>query len=285
MDYKSDMAPDSTAVRVALWRALHTRIDAFPHIVEDEIGLQLVAPDEAWRDRPDMQANATSGFRAGVVARARFVEDLVREQFNRGVRQYVILGAGLDTFAQRTSKDMSGLNIFEVDKPGAQDWKRQRLMDLGLGVPKSLHLVAVNFEAGDLWWEKLTTSGFNPNQAAVVASTGVSLYLSEEAIKATLDQVALLAAGTTLAMTFYLPMDLVDSAERPMLEMVLERARAAGTPFLSFFSPSKMQALALKAGFRTAEHVSRAELIQRYFMGRSDGLQPASGEEFLVATT
>ena len=94
-------APDSTAVRVALWRAMHVQVDPPPHVLEDEIGLQLVAPDDGWRARPDMDPVGTRGFRAAIVARARFIEDLVAEQAGHGVAQYVILGAGLDTFAQR----------------------------------------------------------------------------------------------------------------------------------------------------------------------------------------
>src|SRR5262245_53559183 len=88
-------APDSTAVRAALWRAMHVQLDASPHILEDEVGLRLAAPDEGWRDRQDMHPQWTRRIRAGIVARARFVEDLVVEQADLGVGQYVILGAGL----------------------------------------------------------------------------------------------------------------------------------------------------------------------------------------------
>ena len=111
-------APDSSAVRVALWRALHVQVDAQPHVFEDEIGLRLVAPDEGWRRRPDMHPQGTSGYRAAIVGRARFVEDLVAEQFGQGVRQYVILGAGLDTFAQRRPEIASHMRVFEIDRPG-----------------------------------------------------------------------------------------------------------------------------------------------------------------------
>ncbi len=137
--------PDSTAVRVALWRALHVLIDPPPHVLEDEVGLRLVAPAEGWRSRPDMDPHATRGFRAAVVARARFIEDLVAERAGHGVKQYVILGAGLDTFAQRRPELASRLRIFEVDQPGAEAWKRQRLRELGYGTPDWLHLVPVDF--------------------------------------------------------------------------------------------------------------------------------------------
>lgn len=93
--------PESTAVRVALWRAMHVQVDPSPHVLSDGVGLQLVAPDDGWQDRPDMDEFATAPFRASIVARARFIEDLVVAQADRGVGQYVILGAGLDTFAQR----------------------------------------------------------------------------------------------------------------------------------------------------------------------------------------
>src|SRR5437764_2038733 len=117
---KTNAAADSTAVRVALWRAMHVQVDVPPHVLEDEIGLQLVAPDDGWRARPDMDPDGTRGFRAAIVARARFIEDLVAEQAGRGVSQYVILGAGLDTFAQRQPELASRLRVFEVDQPGAQ---------------------------------------------------------------------------------------------------------------------------------------------------------------------
>jgi methyltransferase (TIGR00027 family) len=277
--------PDSTAVRVALWRAMHVQVDVPPHVLEDEIGLRLVHPDDGWRQRPDMDPRATSGYRASVVARARFIEDLVTEEAGHGVAQYVILGAGLDTFAQRRPEIASRLRVFEVDRPGPQAWKRRRLIDLGFGIPEWFRLVSVDFEAGQSWWEKLATAGFDASQTSVMASTGVSMYLTRDANLATLRQIAALARGSTLAMTFILPLELIDPEERPQHEEVYKRARAAGTPFLSFFSPSEMLALAQEAGFSKTWHVSTADLIQRYFTGRADGLQPATGESFLVATT
>jgi methyltransferase (TIGR00027 family) len=278
-------APDSTAVRVALWRALHVAIDPPPHVLQDEVGLKLAAPEDGWRDRPDMSA-FTKPFRASIVARARFVEDLVTEQAARGVGQYVILGAGLDTFAQRRRELCSHLLVFEVDRPGPQAWKRQRLVDLGLGIPPFLRLVPVDFEAGDSWWDQLAASGFDADQPTVVASTGVSMYLTKEAIAATLRQVAALASGSTLVMSFMLPIEMADPEVRPGLVRAVERARASGTPFLSFFTSTEMLALAREAGFRQVQHVSAAALTQRYFASRTDGLRlPNNSEELLVATT
>jgi methyltransferase (TIGR00027 family) len=277
------MAPDHTAVRVALWRALHVEVDPPPHVFEDVLGLQLAAPDEAWRSRPDMDPSTTRGFRASIVARARFVEDLVIGANGRGVRQYVILGAGLDTFAQRRPELASRMRVFEVDRAEPQRWKRQRLLALGFGVPEWLRLVAVDFEAGS-WWEALIAAGFDAAAPAVVASTGVSMYLSLDAIVATLRTIAQLAPGSTLAMTYMLPLELVDADERRLREFAERGARASGTPFVSFFTPAQMIALARQAGFTDARCVSAAELAQRYWASSAELPALPKSEEFLVAT-
>jgi methyltransferase (TIGR00027 family) len=278
-------APDSTAVRVALWRAMHLLVDPPPHVLEDEISLQLAAPPEGWRDRPDMDPRGTSGFRAAIVARARFIEDLVTGEARRGVAQYVILGAGLDTFAQRRPEAAARLRVFEVDQPGPQAWKRQRLTELGYGVPDWLRLVPVDFEASGDWWEQVTAAGFDPGQPAVVVSTGVTMYLSKEATAATLRQLAGLARGSTLAMTFLLPAGLLGDADRSGLQTAGRGARTSGTPFISFYTPADMLALAREAGFENARHVPGTLLAERYFADRADGLRPSSGEDLLVATT
>lgn len=278
-------APDSTAVRVALWRAMHVQVDPAPQVIEDEVGLKLAAPAAGWRDRPDMNPVWTRTFRASIVARARFIEDLVEEQLGHGVRQYVLLGAGLDTFAQRKPELASRMRIFEVDQPGAQAWKRQRLVELGYGVPEWLRLVPVDFEAGASWWEQLIANGFDARQPAVVTSTGVSMYLTHEAIMAMLRQVAALAPGSTFAMTFMRPVELMEPEERQGFQFAERGARASGTPFISFFAPDEIVALAREAGFRTAQHVSADSLNARYFAGRSDGLRTANAEELLVAGT
>ena len=277
--------PEGTAVRVALWRAMHVQVDPPPHVFDDEVGLRLAAPDDGWRARPDMDPDGTRWFRAGIVARARFVEDLVGEQAERGVAQYVILGAGLDTFAQRRPQIASRLRVFEVDQPGPQAWKRRRLAELGYGVPEWLRLVPVDFEGGGSWWDQLLAADFDPARPAVVVSTGVTLYLSREANAGTLRQLAELAPGSTLAMTFLLPSELVEDVLRPGFEAAERGARAAGTPFISFYTPDEMKGLALQAGFQAARHVSAADLNERYFAGRTDGLRTARGEELLAATT
>jgi methyltransferase (TIGR00027 family) len=278
-------APDKTAIRTALWRALHVLADPPPHVFDDTVGLKLAAPEDGWRERPDMSA-FTRPFRASILARARFIEDLVEEQAAHGVGQYVILGAGLDTFAQRRPELSSRMRVFEIDQPGPQAWKRQRLIDLGFGIPLHLKLVPVDFEAGDDWRERLAAAGFDATKPAVVASAGVSMYLTRDAIMETLRRVAALAPGSTFAMTFMLPIEMLGPDIRTGVERAAAGAKASGTPFLSFFTPSQMLALAREAGFRQARHVSAASLAKRYFANRTDGLRPPdNSEELLVAET
>jgi len=277
--------PDSTAVRVALWRALHVEIDPPPHAFADEIGLRLANPDNDWRERGDMDPIGTRQFRASIVARARFVEDLVTEHAGHDITQYVILGAGLDTFAQRRPEIASHLRIFEVDQPGTQAWKRHRLVELGFAIPKWLRFVPVDFAADESWWERLVADGLDVDQPTIVASTGVTMYLTREANAATLRQVAALAPGSTFTTTFLLPPEFLEPEERAGLEAAQRGAQASGTPFISFFAPEEMLALAREAGFREARHVSAADLNERYFAGRTDGLRTSRGEELLVATT
>ncbi|MEU2135351.1 class I SAM-dependent methyltransferase [Streptomyces sp. NPDC018352] len=285
MAHEQTEAPDNTAVRTALWRAMHLQVDPPPHVVEDEIGLRLAAPGDDWRNRPDMDPQATSGFRAAIVARARFIEDLIAEQVDRGVTQYVILGAGLDSFAQRKPELASRLQIFEVDQPGTQAFKRHRLAELGYGIPDWLHLVPVDFETGASWPDQLSTAGFDPGRPALIVSTGVTMYLTKDTTAATLRHIAGLAPGSTLAMTFLLPTELVDAADRPGLRASGDGARASGTPFISFYTPQEMLALAREAGFKGFRHVPGALLTDRYFADRTDGLRPSSGEDLLLATT
>lgn len=278
-----EQEPDHTAVRVALWRALHVQADAPPHVLDDEVGLKLADPGDDWRARGDMTMPGVEGVRASIAARARFVEDLVAEQADAGATQYVILGAGLDTFAQRRPELGSRMRVFEVDQPGTQAWKRRRLAELGYAVPPWLVFVPVDFEAGDSWWDRLKEAGFDPERQTVVASTGVSMYLTREANMATLRQAAESAPGSVFAGTFLPPLDMLEPDQRAVQEFSMRNAAASGTPFLSLYAPDDMKWAAWDAGFSKARHVSPDELAERYFAGRPDGLRPPRAEQFLVA--
>ena len=174
--------PDSTAVVVALWRASHLILDKPPYVLEDTIGLRLAyhadvlraasfhvaddapadAPGDGWLSEPRMVGPMQERWRASVLARSRFVEDLVVEGVGtHGVEQYVILGAGLDSFALRRADVAPRLRVFEVDEPGTQAWKRERLKEVGLGVPAHLRFAPVDFESGESWVEKIVAAGFD----------------------------------------------------------------------------------------------------------------------------
>jgi methyltransferase (TIGR00027 family) len=273
-------APDSTAIRVALWRALHLEVDDPPHVIVDDVGLRLAQPNPDWRARGDMHVTGTASFRASIVGRARFVDDLVSERASSGVVQYVVLGAGLDTFAQRHPELTDTLHVYEVDQPDPQAWKRRRLNEEGLEAPT---FVPVDFESGESWWDALRSSGFDTDLPAVISSTGVSMYLTRHATKATLQQLAALAPRSVLAMTFMVPMEFVDDAERQMQADVERAAHASGTPFISHYAPEEMLAMCRDAGFSAVHHVSPADLVQRYFAERTDGLRPPGAEHFVVA--
>lgn len=284
MSVKEKSVPDHTAIRVALWRAMHVLLDSTPYVFEDELALKLAAPEEGWRERGDMHPEGTKGYRASIVGRARFIEDLLEEKMKEGVSQYVILGAGLDTFAQRKPELLTRLKVFEIDEPATQIWKQDRLKFLGWAIPPALKFVPVDFESGDSWTQKLEENGFESRKTALVVSTGVSMYLSREANLKTLKKVRQLSKGTTFAMTFMLPPELVEPQDRPGYEMVLKRTAEAGTPFLSLLSPEEAVKLAKEAGFTNIQHVSRKDIIQKYFKERKDSLEPSSGEEVLVVT-
>ena len=142
----------------------------------------------------------------------------------------------------------------------------------------------VDFETTS-WWDGLLANGFDASEPAVVASLGVSMYLTREATAATLSQSAKLATGSTFAMTFMQPLELVDPDEQEMHRATNAAARASGTPFISYYAPDEILAMARDAGFTSARHVSAADYTQRYFADRTDGLRPFTTEELLVAST
>jgi methyltransferase (TIGR00027 family) len=274
--------PDSSAVRTALWRALHVQLDDPPHLIDDEIGLALADPEEGWRDRADMNPVGTRPYRAAIVARTRFVEDLLVEE---RIGQYVLLGAGLDTFVQRHPELARRVRVFEIDQPGPQAWKRQRLEELGYGVPEYLRLIPVDFEADDDWWPALVGAGFDESATALVSSSGVSMYITTAATTTTLRRLARMAPGSIVAMTFMVPLELVDEADRAGLEAAARGARASGTPWISFYTPEQIVTLALEAGFADARYIETAELAEPYLASRGDDVRPSSGEAILIART
>ncbi|MFT3902095.1 MAG: class I SAM-dependent methyltransferase [Niabella sp.] len=274
--------PDNTALRTALWRALHVLKDAKPHLIEDTIGLKLINPETNWQERPDMKY--TDRLRASIMARARFVEDMAISQIDKGVKQYVILGSGLDSFAQRHA-DLSGkIDIYEIDQLETIAWKTEKLTECGFNISPNLHFVPVDFEVSS-WWDNLLSKGFDTGQRTFVSCTGVTLYLTKEAILETLKKMTLLVSGSSIAIAFYLPTELLDEEDKPMQEIANKGAQESGTPFVSFFSVDEVLRMAEETGLKQGRIISTQDMIKKYFNNRTDNLLPASGEFFLIAQT
>ena len=277
------IAPESTAERVALWRALHTEVESAPLIFEDRVGLQLIGDNPDWRKRPDMNPIWTANFRASIVARARFIEDYLQQQLEVGVTQYVILGAGLDSFAQRRTDLLEKIQIFEVDQAEPQQSKIQRLEELKLPIPKNLHFVAVDFEQG--WWNELIQAGFNPTLPAVVVSTGVTMYLTLDANLKMFTQMTKLASGSSFITTYVLPVELVEPEHQAGFKASMQGAEKSGHPFISLFRPEEIEGLFRQSGFKHIEAISSKNLAQQYFQNRHDGFTLSSGEEIIIGQT
>ncbi len=278
---KKIIEPDPTALRTALWRALHFQEDEKPYIIEDEIGFKLINPEKDWQERPDMKY--TRRLRASIVARARFIEDLAKEQIEKGMKQYVLLGSGLDSFAQRNTKMSSLIDIFEIDQPDTLTWKAEKLIKNGYRISENLHFVPVDFETSS-WWDELLKKGFDVHQKTFVSCTGVTLYLTKEAIVETLKKMTMLSTGSEIAIAFYLPLELIDQEDRQMQEIAIKGAEASGTPFVSYFPSEEIEKLAKEMGLKELKTVSTKDMTEMYFKNRTDHLLPASGEYFLVAS-
>jgi len=292
---------DNTAARTALWRALHLEIDAEPLIIKDLWALKLTRPAPGWQNRPDMLY--TKPIRASIVGRARFVEDQVIKahenlDINKAIHQYVILGAGLDSFALRyqpTNTDISPLQIYEIDQPGTLNWKSACIKEQIKDLPANLQLIPMDFEAdlqksSSTWLDALTSTAtnnaFKLDQPAIISCTGVTLYLSLSAIEEMLQLIATrFAPGSTAIISFYEPLTALEGQDKELLEISMKGAAASGTPMISFFTEKEVLELANKAGFTSSKIYNTKDIIQLYFTGRTDDLLPNKGELFLVATT
>ena len=205
--------------------------------------------------------------RAWLVARNRYAEDKLAEAVSREVQQYVLLGAGLDTFAHRNPHP--SLRVFEVDHPATQRWKRELLATNGLSEPARLQYVPVDFERQSLA-DELKNGGLDFSAPTVFAWLGVVMYLTHAAFRGTLDFIANFPAGSGVVMDYALPTHLLESPEREARELLAARVDSVGEPFQLFFSPPEMAAELV--AFKQVEDVDASELNARYFAGRRDQL-------------
>ena len=277
--------PSRSALSVASLRAVHQLLDE-PLVFPDPIALPLLgaSTEAALRDDPfSLNDPLSRGLRGALVARSRFVEDELSRCVAAGVRQYLVVGAGLDTFAYRNPYRDEGLRVFEVDHPGTQQWKQQLLAESGIDVPASLTFVPADFERDDLG-SALRQAGFHPDQAACVSWMGVTMYLTANAVAATLCTVAGFAPGSRLCFDYRLPVTMLNPVERVINEVIGQRVAALGEPWLSTFDPTQLQKQLLDLGFGSAESATPESLNARYFARRKDGLRAGGGVCIMCAT-
>jgi methyltransferase (TIGR00027 family) len=257
-----------TALRVAIRRAAHQVMDQ-PPVLDDPIAVRLVGPDFA-RDMERAQHKVARDFRAFMAVRSRFVEDQLAVAVTRGVRQYVVLGAGLDTFAWRNP--FPELRVFEVDFQATQEWKRAMLDKAKLATPAGLTFVPLDFEHQTLR-AGLVGAGFDAGKPAFFGWLGVVPYLTREAFRATLSDIARMPAGSGVGFDYGLSAAVLGPLHRLALQALADRVAAAGEPFKLLFTPDEVERELHQAGFTRIEQLDSKRLNARYFKDRVDGLR------------
>ncbi len=294
-----------TAVRVALLRALHAENDE-PRIFNDYLAGKLVTSEE----RADFESiviatlgefcpeidvsNLTPascmrrGLRAAttqelIIARARFTEDHLLSCVERGLSQYVILGAGLDTFAQRRADLQDRLTVFEIDHPETQEFKRARLAAAGLACPPNLHFLPADFERESVF-DVLLRSPFRSDRAAFFSWAGVTYYLSSEAVFGVLQSIRRVAAPGSCVVFDFIDLETFDPLKASArIRAIMERVRQLGEPMITGFDPDRLSAMLAALGFLVVEALSPEEQLSRYFNGRTDGLRASEHFHLVLA--
>jgi methyltransferase (TIGR00027 family) len=261
-----DRSPSRTALLVATSRAAHQLFDQ-PRIFEDPLALAILGPEAVAGIRAaERRFNLSYArfMRAYLVARSRLAEDALGEAVTRGVRQYVVLGAGLDTFAHRNPHSAAGLRVFEVDHPATQGWKRQLLSRADLKAPESLTYVSVNFENQRLA-DRLVASGFHEDQPAFFSWLGVTMYLSEDAIQETLKFVAQSTPSSGIIFDYLTRPQRSQWLRRLGLKLLTNRMAAIGEPWRTFFDPAQLYPQLMNLGFTSIKDFGADEINARYF--------------------
>lgn len=275
--------PSGTAERVALERAAHQLLDS-PRLLDDPLALSVIDPSARETLLANPQAHDRSPLsrplRTIVVVRSRVAEDEIARRYNEGVDQYVILGAGLDTFAYRHT--YRGLKVFEVDQPSTQQLKKQRLAAAGIVPPSSLTFVPFDFLKHTLA-DVLTAAGFQRQRPAVFAWLGVVMYLEPRDVDATLSYVASLPAGTSIVFDYAMPPESFSILARMFYRRMLDRLDEYGEPWKSFLQPDPLRAKLLSMGFTNVEDLGGKEMHARYLSNREHGLQARGISRIAVA--
>ena len=292
-DKKDDSAEkqkaSTTAILVSAIRAAHL-IWNDPPLFSDTYALQMVTP--FWRQVAkrrllkwliaDVVLGVLKPIHTEAILRVRFTEERLREAIADGVGQYVILGAGLDTFSLRQGDLADRLRIFEVDQPASQGMKRERLVAINGSVPDNLVLVPVNFET-DRLDEELRGAGFDTDTPTCFSWLGTTYYLTGKAISETLDHISSLAvAGSRIVFDYKYPHDLVPAEGMEFVQKLEKFVAGRGEPMISTFTPDAMKAEMARVGFQEVDSVSPDEADKRYLQGRTDMSAPAPGFSFAL---
>src|SRR5271169_872545 len=265
--------PSRTAMRVAMRRAAHQLVDV-PKVLDDPIALKILEPGA----RERLQGGEGTGsdrlsraMRAFMAARSRLAEDELARAIGRGATQYVVLGAGLDTFAYRNPHAEDSLRVFEVDYPATQEWKRRQLAAAEIAIPPSVTFAPVDFERQTLA-DGLRDAGFERERPAFFSWLGVTMYLTEDAIAATLGFVASTPRGGGIVFDYAVPRQSLGLVGRMALDALARRVEKSGEPFRTFFDPTALAQRLKQMGFRSVEDLGADEINARYFKDRADGL-------------
>lgn len=260
------------AYKVALMRAAHQVIDD-PKIFEDPIALSIIGTQgksAILSEKKKFKKKLSGYLRAIVVARSRFVEDELSQAIKQGVRQYVILGAGLDTFAYRNPYSDYSLKVFEVDHPATQAWKRQQLNEAKIPIPDSLTFAPVDFENQTLA-EGLRNAGFRTDEPSFFSWLGVTMYLTPETVMTTLKYISSSTPpGSGIVFDYVIPPSSQSLIRRLVFNLLAYRLAFAGEPWKSFFEPGSLIANLKTIGFTQIEDNGPKEINSRFFSNRAD---------------
>jgi len=264
--------PSATALEAAIHRAAHQLLDA-PKILDDPLALRIIGADALSVLRANLCRFQKSDFlRAFIVLRSRYAEDELARAIQRGVRQYVILGAGLDTFGYRNPYSGSRLRVFEVDHPATQSWKRVRLREAEIAIPDSLTFAPVDFEQQTLA-DGLNRAGFRAEESAFFSMLGVVVYLTKTAVMETFKFVASLPAGSEIVFDYGILPSMLSESQRSARESRASRVAAIGEPWITYFDPVSLAHDLRGIGFKQVENFGPEEAKDRYFKDRTDGLR------------
>jgi methyltransferase (TIGR00027 family) len=271
-----ERGPSRAAITTATMRAAHYLLDAEPRILDDRFARAFAgfpSDEELSKALNALSYPDIPRMRTLFALRNRYAEDELVRAMERGISQYIILGAGLDSFAYRRPDLLQTLDVYEVDHLTSQVWKRERVEELGIKIPARLHYVPIDFERETLT-EGLAARGVNLRAATFFSWLGVTQYLPSAAVLGTLPEIAQMAApGSEIVFQFIVPAATLANEERSLVNALAAHAAAAGEPWLSFFEPEEMEAHLKQMGFGKIHHFGPEQASERYLLGRADGLR------------